>query len=51
MSEDSPRSDKNGYKDHSSDRDRSRDRGDNRDKDPENFTQIYIAKLSRNTNE
>jgi arginine/serine-rich splicing factor 7 len=32
-------------------RSRSGDRQDKRDKDPENFTQVYIAKLSRKTTE
>ena len=46
------RDSRNGWgKDKSEERGRSRDRVDRRDKDPENFTQIYIAKLSRNTNE
>ena len=53
MSEDSPRSDHNDWngKDKSEERGRSRDQVDRRDKDPENFTQVYIAKLSRNTTE
>ena len=44
-------SDRNGWgKDKSEERrSRERDRVDKRDKDPENFTQIYIAKLSSNT--
>ena len=33
------------------DKSQSRERGDNRDKDSEHYTQIYIAKLSRNTRE
>lgn len=46
--EDSPRGRK---RSHSDSRSKSRDRNDKRDMDPESFTQVYIAKLSRRTNE
>ncbi len=62
MSDHSPREGRNGANHHSESREkrgyseedkrgRSRDRDDKRSKDPDSFTQIYVAKLNRRTRE